>query len=106
MRATFRAANGRECSGFVTPAPADASHDLGLIQPHLAVAGRFFGFWGGTSGVDSAAKSAFYAAFGAPPAQIFPITFSCSPQLTSGRCSALIAGFYRSLRAGEHIVEL
>lgn len=106
VRATFRVANGREFSGFVTPAPADVSDDIGLIQPHIAVAGRFFGFWGGVLGVDSAEKSSFYAALGALPAQIFPITFSCSPQLTSGVCSALIAGFYRSLRAGKHIVDV
>lgn len=105
VRATFRAANGREYAGFLTPAAPDAGQDLGLIQPHLAVGGRFFGFWGGMPGVDSEEKSAFYSALGAAPAQLFPIEFSCSAALTSGVCSGSIAGFYRSPNLSEHVME-
>jgi len=106
VRASFRAASGREFPGLVTPASFDAGHDVGLMQPYLDTAGRFFGFWGGVVGVDAAEKSAFYSVLGARPEELFPINFSYSPQLASGRCSGSIAGFYRSLGAGKYVVDV
>lgn len=105
VRAAFQTADGHEFAGFVTPAPADQNDDLGLIQPYLAAAGRFFGFWGGMPGIQAQEKKAFYAALGVTADQVFPVRFSCSPQLTTNGCSGSIAGFYRSKGRDGSIVE-
>jgi len=104
VRATLRTADGREFAGFVTPAVPQAGPDLGLLQPNLAAAARFFAFWGGIAGVSPEEKAAFYSLLHAD-AGIFPIRFSCDAALASGVCSGLIAGFYRSLSLDRHVIE-
>jgi hypothetical protein len=105
VKATFKLADGREFPGFLTPAPPQEGEHLGLIQPYLAAAGRFFGFWGGMSGVPNPEKAAFFAALGGERQRVFPIVFSSTPTLATGVSSGAIAGFYRSPRLGEAIVE-
>jgi hypothetical protein len=104
VRATFRTAGGHEFAGFVTPTVPEASPNLGLLQPHLAAAGRFFRFWGGLAGVSAEERAAFHALLGTAP-EVFPIRFSCSAALASGICAGSIAGFYRSMSLDEHVIE-
>ncbi len=96
VKATFHLPDGREFSGFVTPAHPEAGANLGLIQPYIALAGRVFAFWGGMVGVPPERRDAFYTALGGRRTDVFPIQFSTLPGLASGVTSGVIMGFYRS----------
>jgi hypothetical protein len=49
VRARFELRDGSPHDGFLTPAFKEG--DLGMLQPHLFVAGESFGFWRGLFGV-------------------------------------------------------
>jgi hypothetical protein len=95
VRSRFRIASGQEYAGFVTPAMPQESGNLGAIQPHMAVAGRFVSFWYGMMNIPAETKSALYVALRKKPSEVFPIRFEAEPDLTIGIASGEIAGFYR-----------
>src|ERR1700752_2864899 len=62
VRAIGTLADGTRLPGFLTP--AFEPDDLGTMQPHVFVADRRFGFWGGGLGVPEAQQTEFLNSLG------------------------------------------
>lgn len=105
VRARFELADGRTFLGFVTPAARGGDAGMGTEQPHLAIADRIFGFWGGLFGVAASEKQALFSALRSEPSTTFPIEFRCDAGLASGATSGTIAGFYRSPKLGQVVLD-
>jgi hypothetical protein len=96
VRAAFELRDGSRLKGFVTSAFHET--DLGVLQPHIFVGERGFGFWGGMFGVPDEEKLAFYAALGKDAHAVFPARFATDPGLATGAVAGQVDGFYRGSR--------
>lgn len=101
VRATGTLPDGTRLPGFLTP--AFTAGDLGTMQPHLFVAGRLFGFWGGGVAIPPERRAAFYEAVGRSAADAFPLRFETEAGLSGGATSVAVLGFYRLSGQGTDI---
>ena len=99
VRARFELRDGSPHDGFLTPAFKEG--DLGMLQPHLFVAGESFGFWGGMFDVRADRRTAFYTALGKGPEAVFPMRFKAHPALATGVVAGQVDGFYRGSQNPE-----
>ena len=97
VASTFTLPDGTVVHGFATPQPmplADASPDLGLMQPHVfGKGGGSLGFWTGMLLPGPDFKARFYRSLGRPPEAVFPLSFAAASGLTSGLCAGTLPGF-------------
>jgi hypothetical protein len=79
--------NGRVVAAFLYP---HDSHEIGLLQPHVFVGGRAFGFWGGILGTPQHTRDEFFELLGLQREEVFPIWIEASDQLARGVVSARV----------------
>lgn len=91
VRATATLWDGSQLSGFLTPALKTG--DLGTMQPHVFVAGRMWGFWGGILGVPEAKRRAFLNAAAKTVEQVFPVRFEAPRELSNGVVRVEVTGW-------------
>jgi hypothetical protein len=97
VRATITLQDGSELPGFITPQTEIELMDLGIIQPQVFLPdGTMFGFWFGMLGCKKPVRDGFYRALRKSAAQVFPARFVIDSQLSLGRSSGEIDGFYAS----------
>ena len=100
IKSEFIFADGSHWEGFVTPISGEGEapeNTLGTIQPHLFTqSDLMIGFWGGMFGFKPEYSAKFYQLISKTPNEVFPIKFSCRPNLSQGIQSGTLKGFYSS----------
>jgi hypothetical protein len=91
VRAVARFQDGTQHAGFLSLAFEE--EDLGMMQPHVFLAGEKHGFWGGAPGIPVGWRQKFYEAAGKEPEEIFPMQFQAEAGLAEGVAACQVNGF-------------
>jgi hypothetical protein len=98
IRADATLSDGTKLPGFLTP--ASKPDDLGIMQPHVWVGERKFGFWGGIVGLPDDYKQGFLAAVRRRATEVFPLVFSSPSDLVDGVSEAVLRDWPESASPG------
>lgn len=105
VAAQFLTARDLVLSGFVTPVGPNRLDDLGLVQPHVFINGRPYGFWAGMVGLTKSEKQVLLDLTGGSMSSTFPIKYSVLPGLVTSPVQGKLLGFYRLKSLTEVVVE-
>ena len=92
VRAVAQLRDGSHYSGFLSPSFEEG--DLGMMQSHVFIDGKQYGFWGSQPGISVGWRQKFYEASGKEPEEIFPIRFTTEAEFARGVTTCVVEGFY------------